>query len=415
MFPFTLSRWLGKLQTSRAAVRRTARPMVESLEAREVPAFLGPTNYPTAATAWAVQTADVNNDGKLDVVTVNRSAGTISVALGNGDGTFGTPRSSAAGSNPRALVVADFNGDGKLDVITANESGNLSLLRGNGDGTFQAPTSIGFGGGKGVKAVAVEVGDMNGDGKLDLVVGALGNTYKQRGITHQDALIYVLTGKGDGSFRTASSLDIQGDIVESWMITTPGVSPINLALGDVNSDGKLDVVAATYANIANFTNGGNRPVYLLPGDGKGGLSQGPMITLATGPAALSLADFNGDGRLDLAVTSSNQSSYIQLSLGNGNGTFQATQYISVSGTPYAITAVDVNKDGKLDLVVANGSGTGISVLLGNGDGTFQAAQTFGSATGYCALAIGDFNGNGYPDVAAVDGAIISIFGNDQTW
>src|SRR5215467_1631114 len=115
MFPFTLSRWLGKRsRTARVAVRRTARPVVESLEAREVPAFVGPTNYATAATAWAVQTADVNNDGKLDVVTVNRSAGTISVALGNGDGTFAAPRSFAAGSYPRALAVADFNGDGKL-------------------------------------------------------------------------------------------------------------------------------------------------------------------------------------------------------------------------------------------------------------------------------------------------------------
>jgi hypothetical protein len=389
---------------------------VESLESRDVPAFLASTSYATGGAIWDMATADVNNDGKLDLLTVSRSAGTVSVALGNGDGTFAAPRSFAAGANARALGVGDFNRDGKLDVITVNESGTLSLLKGNGDGTFQAPTSIQLKGASGVSAVAVAVGDMNGDGKLDLVVGAEGSTYKKSGHTYQDALVYVLTGKGDGTFSTASSLDISGDVVPTWEMTTPGVSPVNLALGDVNGDGKLDVVAAIYRDIANFTSGGNRPIYLLPGDGKGGLSQGPMVDLAEGTAALTLSDLNGDGRLDLAVATGNGSAgWVQISLGNGNGTFQATQsYKTGAGYALALAVADVNHDGKLDLVTANANGT-ISVLLGNGNGTFQAPLSFGSGTAYAALAVGDFNGDGYPDLAAIDGSVMSIFGNDRIW
>lgn len=422
MLPSSLLRWLSKpSRTSRVAPRPSARPTVESLEARDVPAFLGPISYATGATAWDVQTADVNNDGDLDVLTVERSAGTLSVALGNGDGTLGAPQSFAAGATPRALAVADLDGDGNLDVVTVNEKNTLSLLRGNGDGAFQARTNIGISGGKGAKALAVEVGDMNHDGNLDLVVGALGNTYKQRGFTRQDGVIHVLTGKGDGSFRSTSTVSIVGGVPRSYLMTNPGISPVNLDLGDVNGDGNLDVVAATYQNIGGFPEDpiGDRPVYFLPGDGNGGISLTTRrINLVSGPAALSLSDFNADGRLDLAVTSNDQYGYVRVGLGNGDGTFQD----SGSGNGayetwlFDVAAIDVNQDGKVDLVAANGYGAwGISVSLGNGDGTFQDAQTFVLSSVFAALAVGDFNGDGYLDVAVIDGSSLSIFLNDQAW
>jgi hypothetical protein len=429
MFSLTLSRWLGKVsRRCGAAARPTFRPLVEALEAREVPALLAPTSYSTGAPAWNITTADLNNDGKLDLLWVSPTTGTVSVALGNGNGTFAAPRSFPAEANARALAVGDFNADGKLDVVTANATGTLSLLKGNGNGTFQAPTTITLSGGSGVQAYALAVGDMNGDGKPDLVVGAEGKPYTNHGITYQDALIYVLTGKGNGTFNAASPLHIQGDTPsETIAWTTPGLSPVNLALGDVNGDGKLDVVAATYRNFATIGNNpsGNRPIYLLPGDSRGGLSQGPMIGLAFESASLSLADFTGDRKLDLAVatTDAGGDGYVMFSVGNGNGTFQPTHYIGSSSGPFfSVAAVDLNHDGKLDLVVTRanylgGSGTGIGVLLGNGDGTFQAMQTFGTGTSYAALEVGDFNGDGYSDVAAMDisGSLISILLNDKTW
>jgi hypothetical protein len=422
MFPFSLIRWLGKASRSSAVTARpTFRPWAETLEAREVAAFLASITYPTSATAWDVQTADVNNDGKLDVLSVSRSAGTLSVALGDGDGTLGEPRSFAAGPTPRALAVADINSDGKLDVVTVNEGSNLSLLKGNGDGTFQSRTNIGISGGKGTKAAAVEVGDMNRDGKLDLVVGAVSNTYKLSGILRQDGQIFVLTGRGDGSFRSTSSVSIVGSPVRSYLMVNPGISPVNIALGDVNGDGNLDVVAATYRETAVIVGApGDRPVYVLPGDGNGRISLTERtIALVNGPAALSLDDFNADGRLDLAVTNNPSGGGVQVSLGNGDGTFQYSGYGNVDdGTwLFDMAAIDVNQDGKLDLVaVHRGDGNGgISVSLGNGDGTFQARQTFGWLSGYTALAIGDFDGDGYPDLVALDGSSLSLFLNDRIW
>lgn len=419
MFSFSLARWFRMpSRRNRASAQRSFRPRIESLEAREVPAFLAPTTYATGATAWDVQTADVNNDGKLDVLTCYRSTGTISVALGNGDGTLGAPRSFAAGSTPRALAVGDFDRDGKPDVVTVNESNNLSLLRGNGDGTFQARKNIGLPGGKGTMAVAVEVGDMNRDGKPDLVVGALSNVYRK---TKQDSLIYVLTGNGDGSFRSPSPLTIPGDRARSYFMTEPGISPVNLALGDVNGDGNLDVVAATYRNLGGIPEypSGDRPVYFLPGNGNGGISSTTRwVDLVSGPAALSLADFNADGRLDLAVTSNDNYGYVRVSLGNGDGTFHYSGYGNGAYETWLfdVAAVDVNLDGKLDLVAVCGFGeSGISVSLGNGDGTFQIPQTFAYWPAYSALAVGDFNGDGYQDLVAIDAISLSVLLNDQVW
>src|SRR6476660_8468953 len=151
---------LSRLQRSR--LRHIGRACFEALEERRLMSFTPAVSYPAAADPREVVTADFNNDGRLDLVTCNTGSSSVSVLLGNGNGTFQSPKTTAAGDNPVSIAVGDFNGDGKLDLTAANGgSGAVSVMLGNGDGTFQSPNSIGIGG----DAASVAVGDFNGDGK----------------------------------------------------------------------------------------------------------------------------------------------------------------------------------------------------------------------------------------------------------
>src|SRR5262245_5470098 len=159
----------GERDRRRRNLRRSAthRLKLEVLEDRIVPAFLAPVDYAVGYHPSDMEVGDFNNDGRLDLVTANRDNDTVSVLLGNADGTFRPATTSATGATPVSLAVGDFNGDGRLDLATANRSGSdVSVLLGNGNGTFQAPRHID------VDATpnSVAVGDFNGDGKIDLVV-----------------------------------------------------------------------------------------------------------------------------------------------------------------------------------------------------------------------------------------------------
>ena len=164
---------------------------------------------------YSVATGDFNGDGKLDLVVAN-NVSTVSVFLGNGDGTFQPAVNYAAGSSPKAVAVGDFNGDGKLDLAVANAfSNNVSILFGNGDGTFQPAVNYSVP----CCPSSVALGDFNGDGKLDLVV------------TTNSAS--VLLGNGDGTFQPALNY-------------AAGSSPATVAVGDFNGDGKLDLAVTDF-------------------------------------------------------------------------------------------------------------------------------------------------------------------------
>src|SRR5262249_50856567 len=147
-----------------------APPLLELLEDRIVPSFFPAVNYPVGQDPRAVASADFNGDGRLDLATPNSIDNTVSVLLGNGDGTFQAARTSSTGQGPASLAVGDFNGDGKLDLVTANGS-DLSVLLGKGDGTFDPASSAGLPAAAGLAQtpLSVVVGDLNKDGKLDLV------------------------------------------------------------------------------------------------------------------------------------------------------------------------------------------------------------------------------------------------------
>ena len=355
--------------------------------------------------AYSIAVADVNGDGKLDVVVANDCAsssnctnGMVGVLLGNGDGTFQPAKSySSGGGGARSIAVADVNGDGKPDLLVANFSGSVGVLLGNGDGTFQAAVTYSSGG-DGTRSVAV--GDVNRDGKPDIVLASR--------CENCSGGVGVLLGNGDGTFQAVVSYG------------SGGYEPTSIAVGDVNGDGKPDLLVANYCaendEGDNCPNAGSVGVLLGNGDGTFQLA----VSYSSGgynPDFIAVGDVNGDGKPDLLVA--NQCAGVPCSalgevdvlLGNGDGTFRAAVGYSSGGDGASSIAVgDVNGDGEPDLLVANTcasnynctAGT-LGVLLGRGDGTFQSAPTYGSG-GYDAdaIAVGDVNRDGKPDLLVLN-------------
>ena len=355
----------------------------------------GGVNYNSSAWfSYSVASAEVNGDGKLDLLLANAcndnnscSYGTASVLLGNGDGTFQTGVSYNVGAQDAfSVVAADVNGDGKLDLLVGNEcavndcsNGSASVLLGNGDGTFQTPVIYSSGG---LYTFSLVVADANGDGKPDLLIGNMCADG-----TCSNGSVGVLLGNGDGTFQTAVTY------------SSGGLYTFSLAVADVNGDGKPDVLATNECADNNCSNG---VIAVLLGNGDGTFrtsvdySSGGLYALA-----IATGDLNGDGKPDLAVAnqcgSSNDCSTgsIGILLGNGDGTFQSasTAVAPVLANIQSLVLADFNGDHKLDVA----SGAGNLILLGNGDGTFQSPITLG-ANGP-GIAVGDLNGDGRPDLA----------------
>jgi hypothetical protein len=359
------------------------RPLVQVLEDRNLLSFLPPVSYPVGPSPLAVVTADLNGDGVPDLITANGSAGTVSVLLGNGGGTFAAAQDYAAGPNVGSVAVGDFNGDGIPDLVVTNGSaGTVSVLLGNGDGSFQAPQSYAAGS----RPAAVAVGDFNGDGIPDLAVADNGRTS-----------VNVLLGNGDGSFQQP-------------IIYGAGVSPAAVAVGDFNGDGNQDIAVAN-----NFYAGS---VNIFLGNGDGTFARAPSID--DGHAwhnAVAVGDFNGDGIPDLAVTDSTGTT-VGVFLGNGDGTFQHARTFAVGFRPWSVAVGDFNGDGNQDLAVANLGSDTVSVLLGNGDGSFQGAQSYAAGPSPVSVAVGDFNGDGFPDLAVANdnnADTVSVLLNAADW
>ena len=289
---------------------------------------------------------------------------------------FTQPLSSpfSVGTYPYSVAVADFNRDGIPDLVFANEGAtNVTVMLGNGSGGFTASTGSPFA--VGSSATSVTVGDFNGDGKPDLAVACA--------ITNQ---VVILLGDGAGGFSAAPGSPI-----------TVGTGPSSLAVGDFNRDGKMDLA------VANFNSGSSSTITILLGNGSGGFTAGTPVAAGSGARSIGLGDFNGDGNVDLVIANQ-QSNNVTVLLGNGSGGFSQASGspIGVGQSPVSISVADLNGDGKLDLVVANQTTNNLSVLLGSGSGGFSAASgsPIPAGQGTDTVAVGDFNGDGMPDIVA---------------
>jgi len=353
---------------------RNTKLFLEALEHRTVPVagvYFVPTSPPTLTTGTnpdSVDVGDVNDDGRVDIIVANYTSNDVSIFLGNGDGTYQTPVTFSVSPNPSSVIVADFNNDCKLDIATSSfSSNNICVLLNtgtNGANTVSFGAQILSPAGNGIKALAQI--DFDGDTNLDLFA-----------VNSKSNSISLLFGKGDGTFAPEQTFAV-------------GRNPVALAIGDLDGDGCPDVVVANQ-DSNNFS------VLLcskaIPGCPV--FQRQAIYDLGSSPSSIALGDINSDGILDVVATNKGDNN-VSLLLGNGDGTFQCQTTISVGTAPCSVALGDLNGDLKLDIVTANGGSNNISILLGNGNGSFNRQINYASPTMPCFVKLANLDGPCFP-------------------
>lgn len=335
----------------------------------------------TGSGAISVVAANLNGAGGLDLAVANQGANNVSILLGNGSGGFtpagGSPVS--VGVDPVAVVAANLNGAGGLDLAVVNENaanpgdvGSVSILLGNGTGGFSnaAGSPIAVGGPDGAPQ-SIAVGDLNGTGGLDLAV-----------VNEGANNVSILLGNGSGGFAPGSSV-------------TVGSLPQSIATGLFNADAILDLAVV---------NEGTNNVSILLGNGTGGFTPGSPVSTGAAPSDVGTADVNADAKADLIVANTDGNS-VSILLGSGTGGFSNAAGSPVTGLngPEGSAVADYNADGKLDLAVANTGSTNLSILVGNGLGGFSASGSPLPAAGApTTIVAANLNGDTKPDLAVAN-------------
>lgn len=354
----------------------SAQSPVVTIDVNATPArsFASPAAVP-AGPASRLMIADVNRDGRPDLISVDASGASIAVALGNGTG-FNSQVKWTTGLSGQTVAVGDIDGDGAPDLVFVEPS-RIAVAAGRGDGTFDAPKyspcpatgcSAWYG-----------TGDFNGDGRTDIAFF----------LPTFIPSIAVMSGNADGTLAAGPT---------SLLQLGPYAYPAVLKVTDVDGDGRADLLLG-----AGYVMSGLGAVWTAQGNGDGTFTLRPeSIGLLSAPVALTAGDVNGDGNVDvIAAVGRSQQGLVQnpaaivVAVGNGDGSFQAPLTTPVDGQGWPIAAADFDGDGQTDVAVGGGY---LSVLLSNGNGTLRPGGSYAGAV--AALAAGEFTGDGRTDIAA---------------
>ena len=370
--------------------------------------------------------ADVDGDGKPDLIATNDVDGTVSVLLGNGNGTFGTATTFAVSGVAYSVKTVDMNGDGKIDIVVGKTASGVGILLGNGNGSFAAETAFTAVAPSGVAGMAIA--DLNHDGKPDIVTVSASGSFS------------VLMNAAKGNFAgPMTTVDRIAPTVQSIVRTSPASNPTNAGTAAYTVTFSEAVTGVDASDFAVATTGtvaaavpqvaGSGSIWIVTvgsivGDGTIAINlvddnsirdiagntlsaanyplrMNPATSFTTGavPTSISTADFNSDGKLDVALLKSTGEVAIYL----GNGTFRSPVSAGALSNNLFAIALDIDGDGKIDLAVI--SSFGGAVLLGNGDGTFKAPKSFALDSQVDSIAAGDVNGDGKIDLVTASAAV----------